>query len=314
MEQYQVPGVAIAVVDADGPLHMPAYGYTNASHSTSVQNTTVFEAASLGKPLFAYAILHYQAEHPFDPNSPVAKYLGTPFVPEPEGSTITGRQFLSHSSGLAFSDAEGRRYLAFPPGSQWQYSGLGFVVLQKAVEGLWSKSLEELVCRTVTGPLDMESTSYLPPPQGLATLASGHDRKGNELPATAWPAASAASSLHTSARDYGRFLSTMLAELLSGSDDRTAQMVEAQIGVDDALDLSWGLGWAIAEEGSDTVFLHWGSNPGYKSLALGSLREELGMVVLTNGDNGLEIATALVPIVFGQDYRFLNFYMLHPDD
>lgn len=314
MERYRVPGVAIAVVDADGPVHMAAYGYTNASQSARVRNTTVFEAASLGKPLFAYAILHYEAERPFDPNTPVAKYSGAPFVDDPEGSTITGRQLLSHSSGLIFSEAEGKRLVAFPPGSRWQYSGLGFVVLQSALEEYWGQSLEELLRRAVTGPLGMKATSYLPPMQGSATLASGHDREGHELPPARWAAASAASSLHTSALDYGRFLSTVLAELLSGIDGRTARMIEPQVEVDDALDLWWGLGWAVADNESDTVFLQWGSNPGFKSLALGSLREKLGMVVLTNGDNGLEIATTLVPIVFGHDYPFLNFYMLHPDD
>ena len=314
MERYQVPGVAIAVVDADGPVHTAAYGHTDESKSRRIQDTTVFEGASLGKPLFAYAILHYRADRPFDPSRPVAEYLRSPIVSAPEGATIIGRHFLSHSSGLAFSEAEGRRYLAFSPGSQWQYSGLGFAVLQQAVEELWSVSLQELVYQAVTGPLEMASTSYLPPQQGSETLASGHDRQGNQLPPTAWPSSSAASSLHTNARDYGRFLSAMLAALLSGGDSRAARMVEAQVEVDDALHLSWGLGWAVAQEASDTVFLHWGSNPGYKSLVLGSLQQELGLVVLTNGDNGLEIATALVPIVFGHKYSFLDFYMLHPDD
>ena len=163
MELYQVPGVAIAIVDADGPVHMSCYGYTDESNSTRIQDTTDFEAASLGKPHFAYAILHYRAERPFDPSSPVAEYLRTPFVPEPEGGTITGQYFLSHSSGLAFSETEGRQYLAFSPGSQWQYSGLSFALLQRAVEELWKESLQELVYRTVIDPLEMESTSYLPP-------------------------------------------------------------------------------------------------------------------------------------------------------
>jgi CubicO group peptidase (beta-lactamase class C family) len=314
MEQYQVPGVAIAVVDADGPVHMAGYGDTDESKPGRIQHTTVFEGASLGKPLFAYTILHDRAGRPFEPGRPVADYLGAPFVSEPQGAVITGRHFLSHSSGLVFSEAEGRRYLAFAPGSQWQYSGLGFDILQQAVEKLWNEALQELVYQTVTGPLKMESTSYLPPQRGTVTLASGHDRQGNQLPPTAWSSPRAASSLHTNVRDYGRFLSAMLAELLSNRDSPAAQMIETQVVVDDAVHLSWGLGWAVAQEQSDTVFLQWGSNPGYKSLALGSLQQKIGMVVLTNGDNGLEIATALAPIVFGHNYSFLNFYMLHPDD
>lgn len=313
MARYQVPGVAIAIVDAGGPVHLVGYGFTNAIDSVRVQDSTIFEGASLGKPLFAYALLHEVTEHPLDLNRRVAEYLGAPIVAGSAGATITARQLLSHSSGLAFSAGEGGRYLAFPPGSRWQYSGLGFGVLQQVAEKYYEASLEQMVRRTVTAPLHMKSTSYLPP-EKTTGRAAGHDRQGRQLPGTDWGSPSAASSLHTSARDYGRFLSAMLSGLYSMNDSCTARMVEKQIEADKSRGLSWGLGWAIAEEGSDRFFLHWGSNPGYKSLALGSLRVGRAMVVLTNGDNGLEIATALVPVVFGHHYAFLDFTMLHPDD
>ena len=89
---------------------------------------------------------------------------------------------------------------------------------------------------------------------------------------------------------------------------------ELRIEVDRALSLSWGLGWALASSGRERLFLHWGSNPGYKALAVGSIDRSMALVVLTNGDNGLELATALVPKAFGREYPFLRFNMLHPDD
>lgn len=312
MQELHVPGVAIAMVDRGGPILMAAYGYTDESKATPIQDTTVFEAASLGKPLFSYAVLQHEGDPPFDLDRPVADYLDAPLATEPESATITGRQILSHTSGLVFSESDGRRHVASPPGSQWHYSGLGFSVLQEAVEQLWSESLEELVHETVTGPLKMENSSYLP--RESMTLALGHDRQGSRMAKTVWSSASAASSLHTSVSDYGRFMSAMLAGLRENDNSVAARMVEPQIEVDGTLNLSWGLGWAIAQQDDETVFLHWGSNPGFKSLALGSVEHGIGMVVLTNGDNGLELATALVPIVFGHDYPFLKFYMLHPDD
>lgn len=314
MAQYQVPGVAIAVVSADGPIYKTGFGYSDSSKSKVIDDTTLFEGASLGKPLFAHAILHYGAADPFDVDGPVAEYLARPFMAEPEGMKISASQLLSHSSGLAYSESEGRRYLAFSPGSKWQYSGLGYIVLQQALAELWRVSLQDVVHQAVTGPLGMESTSYLPPKDDAALLAVGHDRQGQRLQPTVWSSENAASSLHTSAHDYGRFLRMVLGELASDGDNRVAQMMETQIEVDKAHHLWWGFGWAISQEASETIFLHWGSNPGYKSLALGSLQQGLAMVVLTNGDNGLEIARSLVPIVFGKDYAFLDFYMLHPDD
>lgn len=314
MEKYQVPAVAIAIVDANGPIYQAGFGYSDASRSRAVDETTLFEGASLGKPLFAHTVLHHASAASFDVQSPVADYLARPFMAEPEGMKISSSQLLSHSSGLAYSESAGRRYLVFSPGSQWQYSGLGFIVLQQVVEELWRGSLHELVSQTVTGPLGMESTSYLPPKNDALLLAEGHDRQGQRLQPTAWPSANAASSLHTSARDYGRFLSLVLREYISGENSRVAQMMDVQVEVDRARHLWWGLGWAISQEESQPMFLHWGSNPGYKSLAVGSLQQGIAMVVLTNGDNGLDIARSLVPIVFGKDYAFLGFYMLHPDD
>ena len=314
MERHHVPGLAVAIVDAEGTILIAGHGHTDASGSERVDGSTVFEAASLGKALFAHGILQAQADPPFDPDTPITDLLQAPVVNDPRGATITGRHLLSHTSGLAFSESEGRRHLAFPPGTQWQYSGLGFHVLQQTVETLWDTPIEPLMHRVLFGPLGMDATSYLPPRHATQAWASGHDRQGQPLPPSTWTTASASSSLHTSARDYGRFLSAVLAELRSHPDGQAARMLQPQVEVDGARRLHWGLGWAVAREPSDTVFLHWGSNPGFKSLAVGSLQQQTAMVVLTNGDNGLEIATALVPIVFGHAYPFLDFYMLHPDD
>lgn len=314
MSHFHVPGVAIAIVNSSGEMFVARYGYTDDSKRVPVDGATVFEAASLGKPLFCYAVLHRVGPPRFNADRAVAEYMGSPFAAETLAAKITGRQLLSHTSGLIFSELDQRRHVVVNPGSQWQYSGLGYSILQQAVERLWSKPLEDLVFETVTGPLGMANTSYVPPRGAQAILALGHDRQGRPRARTESPSASAASSLHTSASDYGRFVRVMLAGLRKNGDVGAAQMVEPQVEVDGDLSLYWGLGWALAKVDADTVFLHWGSNPGYKSLALGSMTQDVGMVVLTNADNGLEVATALVPVVFGRDYAFLKFNMLHPDD
>lgn len=313
MRRFHVPGVAIAILDARGPSTLLSYGYADLSTGTRVQDDTVFEAASLGKPLFCYAVLHHAGMHAFDPDRPIANYLGSEAILDPASAAITGRQLFSHSSGLAAVGPEHHLQMVWRPGTAWHYSGAGYLIVQRAVERLWHEPLQRLVAETVTEPLGMVHTSYLPPHDAGATVATGYDRQGHQLPVATWASASAASSLHTSATDYGRFVSAMLAGIDSG-DARTREMIRPQIAVDRKLALFWGTGWAVAKPHGDNVFLHWGSNPGFKSLALGSVSRNLGMVVLTNGDNGLEVATALVPIVFGRHFAFLKFRMLHPND
>jgi hypothetical protein len=91
-------------------------------------------------------------------------------------------------------------------------------------------------------------------------------------------------------------------------------MLRPRIDVDVPRGLAWGLGWGLARQGNESFFLHWGSNPGFKSLVLASVDRQRAMVVLTNSDNGLELATDLAEDVFGQKYDFLDFYIPHPDD
>lgn len=313
LQQLNVPGLAIAVVDASGLKLVDSFGYVDASGSQRVRGDTVFQGASLGKPLFSYTLMVYEGDPRFELDIPVEDYLGERIAPDSLSATITARQLLSHSSGLAFSEADQRRQVVFTPGSEWQYSGLGYSVLQQAVELHWRKPLERLVSETLTGPLGMESTHYFPPNDAVS-VALGHNRQGRAIEQMTWSAPSAASSLYTTAIDYGRFLSVMLAGSVVDEHSVPAQIVDPQIEVDASLGLCWGLGCAVAQEADDTIFFHWGSNPGYKSLALGSLAQDIAMVILTNGDNGLEVATELVATVFGRNYSFLRFYMLHPDD
>jgi hypothetical protein len=76
-------------------------------------------------------------------------------------AAITGRELFDHSSGLAVSAQDGRRHVMTRPGSAWKYSGMGYLILQHAVQRLWGESLDGLVASTVTVPLGMVETSYL---------------------------------------------------------------------------------------------------------------------------------------------------------
>jgi CubicO group peptidase (beta-lactamase class C family) len=312
MREFNVAGVAIAIVNAHANVLVTTFGHVDDPESASIQGTTIFELASLGKPLFCYAVLHHKGAPPLDLDQPIAQYLESPVAQDPLASQITAGQILSHTSGLSFSESDKQRHVLFRPGSQWQYSGLGYSVLQQGLERLWGEPLEKLTVEAVTARLGMKNTSYVSD-ASQPMLALGHDREGRLVAGTDWSSADVASSLHSTAVDYGRFVTAMLDGLAKG-DPAAARMVEPRVEVDHALSLYWGLGWAIAKPPGDTILLHWGSNPGYKSLALASVAQDVGMVVLTNADNGLEIATRLVPVVFGHDYPFLRFYMLHPTD
>jgi CubicO group peptidase (beta-lactamase class C family) len=156
--------------------------------------------------------------------------------------------------------------------------------------------------REVFEPLGMTHTSYVAAAHGPGTL--GHNREGRAFPMSPPAGANVAATLETTARDYARFLIASLGE----------PKLRAPRGmVSPDLQLGWGLGWGVAGP-APPALLAWGSNPGYKSLAMGIPGSATGFVILTNGDNGLELASALAPKLLGHEYAALEFHMLHPDD
>jgi CubicO group peptidase (beta-lactamase class C family) len=218
---------------------------------------------------------------------------------------------LSHTSGLLYSDAERRRKVTTLPGSTWEYSGLGYLIVQQALEETYGEPLDALL-EAVAEPLGMRDTSYTWRDEG--GKAVGYDRDGNWISPTVWGGANAALSPHTTVIEYACFVERVLADLTNRESTTSQLMLRPRIDVDASLGLAWGLGWGLARQADDVFFLHWSSNPGFKSLVVGSVESRRAMVVLTNSDNGLELATELAAMMFGQRYDFLDFYMMHPDD
>jgi CubicO group peptidase (beta-lactamase class C family) len=313
MEKYRVPGVAVALIEEGRLASELAFGYSNLASETRARPSTIFEAASLGKPLFAYAVVQRAVAGEIDLDAEVDADLNVALPPVQETRGITVAHLLSHTSGLVYRDDERRRLLTARPGSTWRYSGLDYLVLQRALEETYGEPLDALV-ESVTRPLGMRETSYSWSDESRETV--GYDREGNEIRPTLWDSANAASSLRTNVVEYARFVESVFADLAAGEELATVSqlMLRPRVDADASRGLAWGLGWGLAHQGHESFFLHWGSNPGFKSLVLASIERRRAMVVLTNADNGLELATELTEEVFDRKYEFLDFYMLHPDD
>lgn len=224
--------------------------------------------------------------------------------------SVSSVDLLAHVAGVRY-DAE-RDLLVWDAGADWAYSGAGYALLQRSLEAATGQGLEQLARETLFAPLELGSMSFIRPSD--RPLARGHDRSGHPLNLTPVTASNAPSSLHTSAHDYGLFLHRV-ARIDGEPPDSWTRMTTPVVSVRKDSMLMWGIGWALAREpdGGMIVF-HWGSNPGFKSLALVDRSRRRAMVIFTNGDNGLELAGQIVRILDHRAHPFLEFYMLHPDD
>ena len=72
----------------------------------------------------------------------------------------------------------------------------------------------------------------------------------------------------------------------------------------------WWLGWGLWQGEGEEFIWHWGDNPGFKAFAVASLRTGDGVVILTNSDDGLELAEAVIETAMTQATGVFRFYML----
>ncbi|SMC29113.1 CubicO group peptidase, beta-lactamase class C family [Andreprevotia lacus DSM 23236] len=279
---------------------------------------SLFQAASLSKPLFAYGVLKLVAQGKLALDAPIMRYLPegyvrrlNPFaadgpterVSDPQLAAVTVRMALSHRSGLPLW-ARGPLTFSAAPGSGWRYSGEGYVLLQRAVERITGQPLDQWMAGQVLPSLGMLHSSFVWQPQLDATLQAGQAADGSPR-GVVQAVPLAAGTLYTSASDYARFLATLLNDA-----DTLARISDAPGRVDDTLGLSWGQGWGIEKTAHASYLWQPGNNPGYRAFVMLAPASGDGFVLLTNSENGLRLVEPLANHILPDTHRVFDFWML----
>src|SRR5260221_1073676 len=176
MMSGQVPGVAAAVI-RDGKFdRYLCRGVRHTLAPAAIDEHTVFEAASLSKPVFAFTVLQLADSGRLELQSTLSDHLPEYFSGDLQASSITVRDVLSHSSGLPNwrnPDMQLRAY--FPPGDRFSYSGEGDLYLQKGIETITGETLDELARRLDFDPFGMADSSFIWHPRFDLNRAYPHD-------------------------------------------------------------------------------------------------------------------------------------------
>jgi CubicO group peptidase (beta-lactamase class C family) len=300
-----VPGIAAAII-RDGRLdRYVCRGVRSAQGAAVVDENTVFEAASLTKPVFAHMVLQLVDQGYLSLDAPLGDYLPNYVPGDDRASTITPRQVLSHAPGLPdWLNAEWPLKTHFPPGDRFSYSGEGFLYLQKAVEATTGKQAPVLVKQLVLEPFAMTQSSLIWDSRFDVNRAYPHDDFGRAALSFKPAEANAAWSLQTTASDFGRFLLAVLdgsrlkpesAELWLRPQIEIKHQGAECLGPRDgdmATGVAWGLGWGL--ELGEGTFFHWGDISGSKAFTIGSIQNRDALVIFTNGASGLSIMPELL--------------------
>jgi CubicO group peptidase (beta-lactamase class C family) len=311
----RIPGLSIALVRNGELAWYRGFGVKNSQTKEPVAENTIFEAASLSKPVFAYAVLKLVDAGKLNLDTPLTKYLPGRYDVGDDArlDQITARHVLSHTPGFPNwrRPENGPLPIYFTPGDRFSYSGEGFVYLSKVVEHLTGETFENFMKKTVFEPLRMISSSYLWRDEYEARKTFRHNSVSNPTGQNRPPRANAAASLHTTAEDYGRFV----AAILKGTglkQETLKQMLTPQIKVSESgtnntavppqklsPTISWGLGWGLQTTNDGVSFWHWGDNGDAKAYVVGFEKQKLGVVVFANSTNGLSIMREIIDEAVG---------------
>ncbi|MGH9755133.1 MAG: serine hydrolase [Blastocatellia bacterium] len=321
MKDADLPGLSIALLRDGELVWHRGFGVMNTKTNEPVTDGAVFEAASLSKPVFAYAVLKLVDAGKFDLDKPLNQYLpGNYDVGEdPRLGQITARHVLSHTPGFPnWRPRGGALKIHFTPGDRFSYSGEGFVYLSKVIERITGEKFNDFMKKTVFDPLGMTNSSYVWQ-ESYETLKTFRHNSVGEVTGRNKPSQpNAAASLHTTAQDFGRFVSAILKG--TGLKRETLKlMLTPQVKVSESgtnntartpeklsSTISWGLGWGLQTTGDGISFWHWGDNGDSKAYIVAFERQKLGVVIFVNSVTGLSIAPEIVGLAVGGEQPALS--------
>lgn len=289
LKEQGVPGATVAVMEEGQLAFHGAYGVRD-EYGVPMTEGVLFECASLTKSLFALLALREVDLGKIALDAPIAMQLKeAPWSADERFGQITPRQVLCHASGLPNWERKPMKML-FDPGHGFSYSGEGYFLLQRLVEQLEGKDMNELFRSHFFLPYGMESSCACWDPAVGAAFSRGFGKDGSVVkcrnsrrtggnapePNSAW-------SLYSYAADYARFLCALMGERGGLSPALFAEMTVIQNSADEHI--GWGLGFGIVKAQPEVLW-HWGDNDGFKSLQIWDKQTGDGAVIVTNSDNG----------------------------
>jgi CubicO group peptidase (beta-lactamase class C family) len=313
MTGAEVTGVAIAIFNKGEIVYLKSYGLRDTEKNLPLSVDSVMSVASLSKAAFAYLAMELVDQGVLDLDRPVYTYLPKPLpgyanyadlANDPRYKQITARMLLNHTSGFAnFRGAEedGKLRIHFAPGSRFAYSGEGINLLQFVVETITKEPLEQLMQEHIFRPLEMTRTSMVWQDSFEGNYAANYDEYGKPQASPKWHQAIAAGSMLTTPSDLSRFLQAVMEGRFLGK--RTLdQMLHAQIQItskyefptlgdettdkNEAIRLSYGLGWGLYWTPYGKAFFKEGHNDGWRDYAVCFEELKSGIVIMTNSANG----------------------------
>ena len=325
MAELGIPGVSIAVINRSDVVYTGTLGYANVQERKPVAPSTIFEGASLSKPVFAFFVMTFVEEGELDLDQPLYQYYPHPDLElDDRHRKITARTVLSHQSGLPnWRENESGQQLRiqFEPGTGYLYSGEGYqylaMVLREIKRTDWS-GLESIFQDRIARPVGLKNTVYIQTPNTRLHKAEPYDSdsKWIDWRNDMWFVKNdgvfvAPASIHSEAADFSRWLQAIMRrELLSF--DSYEQLLTPQSSVpSDAVDVSIALGIFKLHIPFTDLYFHTGNNVGFDAWFALDVEDDWGFVLFANSDSGEALGEELFfYLLAGRDFYLLPIILI----
>jgi CubicO group peptidase (beta-lactamase class C family) len=325
MKKHHITGLSLAIIEGGAIVRQQGYGFTDRTHNTRVTTSTLFQAGSVSKPVSALGALHLVDSGQLSLDEDVNLKLRTWALPQNKftrSRKVTLRLILSHSAGISvhgfpgYSPGQtiprltqvlnGEKPANSPaiqvkniPGSHWEYSGGGYVVMQQMVEDVTGKPFAQFMDETVLKPLGMVSSTYSQPlPDDRAVRAAkGYSGFFGNAVKGGWHVYPelAPAGLWTTPGDLARFAIGIQRSVAGESNPVISQSLTRQMLT--RQQNNSGLGLGLTSHGRALKFGHDGANDGFDAAMSALTFGGKGAVVMINRNGTLGAIGEIVGVI-----------------
>jgi CubicO group peptidase (beta-lactamase class C family) len=304
-----VASVSFAKI-ADGKTVLSA-AYGEAGPGVPASMTTLYNIASMSKPISAEVILRLASAGKLSLDEPMFSYWVDPdLAADPRAKLLTPRMALDHQAGFPNWRRETGGKLVFlqDPGTGFHYSGEGYQYVARFAEKKTGKPFEQLAQALVFDPAGMQRTSYTERPWMDGHIAAPSNADGTWLKPQVATEFVAADLVYTTPTQYASFIEGLMNGTGESAGirklresvltDRRAELCVGKLAASCPDEVGMGPGWEVIKIHSKTFLMHTGSDPGVFTLGYFDPNARSGVVIFTNSGNGPRV---ILPIL-----RLLN--------
>jgi len=325
MKSNQVVGLSIALVDDQDIIWTEGFGYADKENDIEATPKTIYRVGSVSKLFTSLAVMQLAEKNLIFIDDPINKYLPEFSIKTRfEGmGDITPRNILTHHSGLpsdilngffsedpkpftSIIDYLNNEYTCSPPNFCFSYSNPGYSLLGCLVERVSDKSFVDYTKKYIFKPMGMKNSSFEFTPEMKDLYSKGyvkgieyHEPALRDLPA---------GMLHTNVLDLANFIKMTFNKGVSNNNQiilaETLKEMQTQQNNNIPLDLSlkMGLCWFLSDSDENWDYAggvaeHGGDTYVYHASLMTLPRQKLGVVVLTNSESGIKIASKIARMI-----------------